>query len=278
MWRLTSGGSSSTPQAGATQQSSTGALNNLLCLPKFLVSHLRSAPPPFFDPAPPPPPPKDDRPVTAPTPTTTPYAWVVPEPAPVLEAFLALIYPRGTFEAPLTSLELTGRVVRAALGYQSAKALQTARERMGMFIDRQSVEVFAMASFFKFSDLVKLASQKAIGIPPSSWGVESRVLMGKRALAGLEELQETRMAGLREILGRSMETDAHTAGCARRGDLEEVWRRKVGEVETGLRPDNDLFELLAIDLRGKHCGDCLVLLGTTIQRCLYEARELPRSV
>jgi len=155
-----------------------------------------------------------------------------------------------------------------------------ARERMSCFIKDEPVQVFAMASFFKFSDLAKLASQKALGVPLDDWGMDDRVLMGKSALSKLEELQKMRMEGLRGILGRSnsMEVDQHSQSCFKRGMVEELWRGKVREVGIGLKPDSDLFELLAIDLRGDHCGDCLVMLGMTIQKCLYAATELPKSV
>ena len=240
-----------------------------------------STPPPGID-DPPRLPPKDSPAVTAPTPTTTPFTWVVPETALVLEALLSLIYPRGTFtsspEALLTSLELTGRVIRAALGYQSAKALTIARDRMSDFVESSPVDVYAMASFFKFTDLAKLASQRALRVPISSWTNDSRLLMSKTALSRLEELQESRLAGLHGILGRSLEMDEHSAGCVRRGMIEEVWKRKVEQVERTLTPDSELIELLNIDLRGGHCGDCLVQLGKTIQSCLYEAREMPRSI
>ncbi len=135
-----------------------------------------------------------------------------------------------------------------------------------------------MACFFKFTDLAKIASIKAIGVPSDEWGQESRTLMGKRATARLENLQMTHLIALREILGQEMEMDEHSAGCGRRGMVEEVWKRKVTEVEGHLTPESELFELLDIDLRGGHCGECFVLLGTTIQRCLYKAKELPRSV
>ena len=242
-----------------------------------------SPPPPTFDDRPVPPP-KDSPTVTAPTPTTTPYTWVVPETAPVLEAYLSLIYPRGTFtsspEALLISLELTSRVIRAALGYQSAKALTLARDRLGDFIDSSPVDVYAMASFFKFTDLAKLASHRALRVPISSWtdSAAAGLLMSKTAWSRLEELRKTRMAGLQGILGRELEVDEHSAGCVRRGMIDEVWKRKVEQVQSALAPDSELIELLNIDLRGGHCGDCLVQLGKTIQSCLYEARELPRSI
>lgn len=295
VWRLNSANPTLPPQsqftshqAPPTGTAGTGAttLNNLLCLPKLLASHLRSSSCPSIDQGPdrpPAPPPKDSNsPVTAPTPTSNPYTWAVPETSPVLLAFLSLIYPKGTFtaapETPLSSLELTSRVVRAALGYQSSKALGLARDRLYGFIHAQPVEVYSMASFFRFADLARLASQKAMSIPSSSWGNDSRVLMGKSALSRLEELQNTRLAGLREILARPMEADQHSAGCVRRGMVEDVWTRKVREVVASLTPESELLELLNIDLRGGHCGDCLVQLGTTIQRCLYAAKELPQSV
>ena len=288
VWRLNGDHPTTIPNPHAeARQPPSGALNHLLCLPKLLASHLRSsssasAQPPPFDEIPPALPPKDNICVTAPTPTSSPYTWAVPETSAVLEAFLSLIYPCGTFtshpETPLSSLELTGRVVRAALGYQSAKALNIARDHMHGFVDAQPVEVYAMAAFFKFTDLARLASTRAIGVTSAQWGEDSRVLMGRSGAAKLEELQATRLAGLREILERPLEVDGHSSTCVRRGMMEDVWTRKEREVLESLSPSSELLELLAIDLRGGHCGDCLVQLGQTIQRCLYQARELPRSI
>ena len=229
---------------------------------------------------PPPLPPKDI--VTAPTPTTNPYTWVVPETAQILTAFLALIYPRGTFTpAPntlLASLEVTGRVIRASLGYQSAKALNAARDRMSDFIDTQPLETYAMASFFKFTDLAKLASMKALAIPAREWPLDVRNLMGKTAAKRLEMIQNTRLQGLQTILTKPPLADEHSEQCCRRDLMATVWAEKAASVLQSLSPDSELLELLAIDLRSEHCGDCLVLLGSTIQQSIYEARDLPRSI
>lgn len=224
-------------------------------------------------------PPKD---VTAPTPTTNPYTWVVPESSAVLEAFLSLIYPRGTFTssptALLTDLDITARVARAALGYQSQRGLNLARDRMADFIPSDPVGVYAMAYFFRFTDLAKMASERAVAVPRAEWPRDARALMGRQGVAKLEALQSARLSGLQTFLNRAIEADGHSAACVRRPMIEELWTRKRDEVLRDLKPESELFDLLSLDLRGGHCGDCMILLGTTIKKCLTAARELPRTV
>ncbi|OCF41428.1 hypothetical protein I317_04729 [Kwoniella heveanensis CBS 569] len=304
-------------QAQATRPISSAtanSLNNLLCLPKILAGTLSRAspapapshmhtqmavppPPPSSVPSyeeisPPPPPPKDAV-VTAPTPTTSPYTWAVPETSHILAAFLSLIYPRGCITSHpddlLTSLEITGRVVRAAMGYQSAKALTLARDRLGAWIESQPVETYAMASFFKFADLAKLASMRALAVPSEQWPEDAKVLMGRTATGRLLQLQRTRVEGLCTILSKEMEIDAHSEGCAFSAMTKDVWTRMTGELRERVGAGSELFELLEVDLslamglggagsRKAACGECLVLLGKSIQRCLYEARDLPKSI
>lgn len=279
-----------------------GALNNLLCLPKYIASHLRSGPtattnsdsthetspllapsgggePMSYDEQPPTPPPKD---ISAPTPTTNPYTWIVPESSAVLASFLSLIYPRGTFSSTLSqalpTLEITGRVIRAAMGYQSSKALNIARDRLSAFILAEPVDTYAMACFFKFADLARLASRHAVAVPTDQWTSDARGLMGRSGVKNLSDLRELRLAGLRGILNRRIECDAHSDDCVRRGMMEEVWRLKVESLKAELQPESDLLELLEIDLRGGHCGGCLVLLGQTIQQCLLAAKDLPTTI
>lgn len=296
----------------STVNEAAGAINGLFCLPKFITSHLRGASP--LAPAPPhrhapdtvpllssecvtradhdgegldsvpydrppPPPPKD---ITAPTPTTSPYTWAVPEHSSVLASFLSLIYPRGTFAVPaeesMPTLDVTSRVIRAAMGYQSSKALSLARDRLHAFATLQPIETYALAYFFKFTDLARLASPMAIAIHPDAWSSESKGLMGKSGVRDLLRLRESRLAGLRGVLNAPMEVDPHSEHCVRRAMIQEVWEKKVAAVKDGLQPQSDLLELLEVDLRGGHCGDCLVLLGATIQRCLLAARDLPKTI
>ncbi|WVQ98848.1 hypothetical protein IAU59_005979 [Kwoniella sp. CBS 9459] len=282
--------------------STASSLNNLLCLPKILASTLSRAPPahvhhradapaapatpvPSYDEvAPPPPPPKDI--VTAPTPTSSPYTWAVPETSHILAAFLSIIYPRGCITSHpndmLSSLEITGRVVRAALGYQSAKALTVARDRLGVWTESHPVETYAMASFFKFTDLAKLASMRALAIPSAQWPEDAKVLMGRSATAKLVQLQSSRLDGLRTILmTNGLEQDAHSEGCAYSALTGAVWERMTTELMGRIRPESELFELLEVELGSGGtggCGECLVLLGKSIQRCLYEARALPTTI
>lgn len=226
-------------------------------------------------------PPKDTI-VTAPTPTSSPYTWAVPESSAVLAAFLYLIYPRGTFSVSiadaLPTLELTGRVIRAAMGYQSSKGLATARDRLMSFIETQPLEVYAMSCFFKFTDLAKLSSTSAMAFPPSAWNKEVRALMGKNGMKNLEQLQQRRIIGLKSILHGEMEGDGHSDGCVRPKMMEQLWKDRVTRLAEQLQPESELMELLEMDLRGGHCGDCLTLMGKTVKRCLVQARDLPRTV
>ena len=302
----------STPPQQHTVNTAAGALNNLLCLPKSITSHLRAASPSAPAPTqqarpdtisllsthghstcsdvddsmesdsydrPPPLPPKD---VTAPTPTTSPYTWAVPEHSSILASFLSLIYPRGTFaitvEDSMPTLDVTSRVIRAAMGYQSSKAVSLARNRLYAFAAAEPVETYAMACFFKFRDLARLTSQAAIALHPEAWSSETKALMGKSGARDLMQLRESRMAGLRGILNGPMESDAHSGTCMRKAMIQELWDRKVAAMKEDLQPQSDLLELLEVDLRGGHCGDCLVLLGSTIQRCLLAAQDLPKSI
>ncbi|WVN86784.1 uncharacterized protein L203_101956 [Cryptococcus depauperatus CBS 7841] len=301
----------------APREHDTSALSNFLCLPKLIASHLSRSPaaasliashqfqttaapdsqthshaaanvngvsspdslPPPFEDLPPPLPPKD---ITAPTPTLSPYTWAVPESSLVLTAFLSLIYPPGVISSTptsfLKSLELTGRVTRAALGYQSAKALSIARDHMVTWIDEQPVQVYAMASFFKFGDLARLASMKAMKAQPSQWPEDAKVLMGRSAAKRLVNLRNSRLIALKDILAKPMEEDEHAHTCVRYPMAKDLWTKMTNELSGIVGAESELIELLNVDLRGGHCGECLVLLGRSVQRCLYEAKELPQMI
>ncbi|WVQ71718.1 hypothetical protein IAR50_001259 [Cryptococcus sp. DSM 104548] len=307
VWRLNAQPPATSVNAASAhrpRETAVSPLSNLLCLPKLLASHLSrspaaanllaqhqmaqarahpsdtpSSPPPAFDDLPPPLPPKD---ITAPTPTSSPYIWAVPETSLILTAFLSLMYPPGVISPSptslLTSLDLTGRVARAALGYQSAKVLSMARDKMADWVDSEPVQVYSMASFFKFGDLAKLASTRAVGIPMEDWPEDAKVLMGRTAAGRLLDLQHSRKTGLKEILSKPMEEDAHCDSCVRYPMAREVWQRMTEQLAARVGAESDLIELLNVDLRGGHCGECLVLLGRSVQRCLYEAKELPRMI
>ncbi|WRT67250.1 uncharacterized protein IL334_004217 [Kwoniella shivajii] len=273
-----------------TPRTTTQGLNSLFCLPKIIVNTLSRnsvsaspcPPPPAFEnhSLPPPLPPKDN--VTAPTPTSSPYTWVVPESSTVLVAFLSLIYPRGIItRSPndlLDSLEITSKVVRASLGYQSSKALNISRDRLSHWMIEQPIETYSMASFFKFNDLIKLSSSYALSIPPERWSEETNHIMGRKACNKLIDLQHTRLEGLKSILNNPMERDEHSCGCVRFKMAEQVWISMTKHLKEDLKPEMELLELLQVDLRGGHCGDCLVLLGKSIQKAILEAKELPKSL
>lgn len=250
-------------------------------------------PPPAFSATPTTFPPKDQisQPVNAPTPTTSPFTWLVPEPSSILSAFLSLIYPRGTFTARpidlLTTPDITGRVIRAALGYQSTKAMTLARDHLSQpdWIIEYPLDVYSLACFFKFGDLARLASGPAVRCgTPSDWN-SHRPVMGRSGLAKLLHLRTARVDGLRSILGQGLEEDGHTVQCPAFASLCEIWEVKVGQLRDDLETsggvgDCDLLELLDVDLSGNQggCGGCLVSLGKTIQRCLVEARDLPTTI
>lgn len=139
------------------------------------------------------------------------------------------------------------------------------------------IDTYAMACFFKFTDLAKMASTHAMTIPPNEWSTESRSLMGRSGVRALEGLQNARMEGLRAILSKEVKEDEHSGECVRTGMMKNVWDLKRGEVMANLKLGSELLELLEVDLRGGHCGDCLVLLGATIQESIYQARDLPKS-
>jgi len=136
-----------------------------------------------------------------------------------------------------------------------------------------------MACFFKFTDLARIASQHAIAVHPDEWSKEAKSTMGRTGLKHLLQLREIRMAGLRGILNGHVESDEHhSSACVRRGMIELLWRQRADQVKEHLEANSELLELLEIDLRGGHCGDCLVNLGTTIQRCILAARDLPKTI
>ncbi|WVW82944.1 hypothetical protein I302_104959 [Kwoniella bestiolae CBS 10118] len=288
------------PRNSQRISTSFNGFNNLRCLPKIIANTLSrnpiSLPPtvplPAIEELPPPLPPKDI--VTAPTPTSSPYTWVVPETSTVLLAFLSLIYPRGVItprddpDGLLNSLELTGRVVRASLGYQSSKALTKARDRLSHWVEKLPIETYSMACFFKFNDLIKLSSYHAVKVPFSAWPEDAKVLMGRSAVNRLMELQNYRLEGLDQILARplvldNIDDDHHSVTCGNIGNLQDLWQGITGRLRGELKPDMELFELLQLDLGGGGgdlggCAMCLAVLGRNVQRCLLEARELPRSL
>jgi hypothetical protein len=127
----------------------------------------------------------------------------------ILTAFLSLIYPRGTIlstpTAGLETIDITGRVIRAALGYQSTKALTLARDHLSQqrWLTNNPLEVYLMACFYKFGDLAKLASFYAIKVPKEDWQ-SHRSVMGRTGLDQLAMLYDTRLQGLCGILDRSL--------------------------------------------------------------------------
>ncbi|WWC89898.1 uncharacterized protein L201_004827 [Kwoniella dendrophila CBS 6074] len=238
------------------------------------------------DERPPPVPPKDH--VIAPTPTSSPYVWVVPESSYVLMAFLSLIYPPGIIARDpdddlLNSLEITSKVIRASLGYQSFKALNKSRNQLSKFIKENPIDVYALSCFFKFEDLIKLSSIECLKIPFKFWSEESKLLMGKSNQKILIKLQELRLNGLKTILSKNrlLEIDNHLLNCENKYKLGEKWNQITETISDIITPDSDLLELLEIDLSNEdigNCPKCLNSLGKNTQRCLIQARELPRSL
>jgi len=184
---------------------------------------------------------------------------------------------------------MTGRVIRAALGYQSTKALTMARDHLSRndWLIEKPLEVYSMACFFKFSDLAKLASGHAVKRPTEEW-VLHRGVMGRTGMEKLEQLYRARMEGLYDILNHSLEFDfeagtgegegRHGCECGDMRRMESMWDAKVDQVKSTLGAGSELLELLEVDLRGGWCEGCLVMLGRNIQKCIVEARSLPTSI
>jgi len=176
---------------------------------------------------------------------------------------------------------MTGRVIRAALGYQSTKALTMARDHLSRndWLIEKPLEVYSMACFFKFSDLAKLASGHAVKRPTEEW-VLHRGVMGRTGMEKLEQLYHTRMEGLYDILDHSLEFEASDGGheCGDMRRMESMWAAKVDQVKSNFGAGSELLELLEVDLRGGWCEGCLVMLGRNIQKCIVEARSLPTSI
>ncbi|KAL7423990.1 hypothetical protein Q5752_001575 [Cryptotrichosporon argae] len=225
------------------------------------------------------------RDVTAPTPTRNPYTWTVPEPSTILLAFLSLVYPAQSValtaeaRAAFESVDALGRLARAALGYQAARALGAVRERLARLLPAHPLAVYATATFFKFADLAVLASAPAAAADPAAWGDAARTLMGRHGAARLLALRQARLAALAHILeSNDLPADAHGVTCPRRPMADQLWEQTRRTVAEQLRPDSELVELLGADVRGGHCGDCLALVGATAQRCMLLARDVPRTI
>ena len=285
------GEASYTPTGGRTS-SAPSSFTSLFRLPKLVANilpqrplttseghiGLPSPPPNAADNTQPPSPPPKAAP-QAPTPTTSPLNWQVPETAEVLLAFLALIYPPGYITgAPVSSVNMARKVIRAALGYQSTKALATARARLGEFMTADPVGVYATARLYHFHELAVIASTTAMAVDPDEWSEEDAKLMGRAGRRALRELRDGRLKALKAVLAKPMEADVHTGGCVRREMMERVWHGHVEAVCEALKAYSDLLEILDVDVRGGHCGDCLILLGRTMKRCVREASQLSKTI
>lgn len=239
--------------------------------------------------APPPPPP------CAPTPTTSPYVWTVPEPSSILYAFLCLIYPAGILgPAPtfgLNNIDTCTKVLRAAMGYQSNKAISLARAHLWGYLyrledegekdrfyaaqsqqrggrsvfdksprdelrdcerkrtlDRQAIRVYALASYFKFTDLAVLASKTACRVPRDEWSRADVSMMGRRAATRLMKLQEARRdmicrkleAAQKENIMQSACSCAHPeqdGECGEREMMRQVWAARCAQVAEAVEED-----------------------------------------
>jgi hypothetical protein len=146
-----------------------------------------------------------------------------------------------------------------------------------------------MACFFKFGDLAKLASYHAREVSRQTWRGDSRALMGRGGMDSLVQLQKKRKDGYRLILERSlrMEEDDHCHDCESWVMMKGMWEKRVQEVMNGLEGSeegveggqNPLKSLLQLELTGGgYCGECISLMGRTIQMCLMEGERLPQCV
>ena len=200
----------------------------------------------------------------------------------------------------MDSIDTTARVIRAALGYQSTKALTLARDHLSRrdWLEERPLEVYSMACFFKFSDLAKLSSGLAVKRPMEEWHVH-RAVMGRTGMEKLHELHDMRLEGLFAILDKSLSFEASEvsewsegtggiegSGGSRGGEhacqdtsrMRHMWSTKVEHLKTTLGAGSELLELLEIDLRGGWCEGCLVKLGRNIQWCIVQARSLPQTI
>ena len=226
---------------------------------------------------PPTPPTKDD--VSAPTPTTSPYVWLVPETSGVLLAFLALIYPSLAVSgsAPLTSTHAIGRVIRAAMGYQSTRAINRARTRLAEQVDIDPVGVYAMASFFNFAELAKLASMQAASVSEDQWTEADVRVMGTTARRALCDLQCTRREGLANVLTTPMAVDEHSLSCSGMTQVQTIWREHAARL-VNVPQGQQIAEMLNVNIESVQCASCLKAVGQMVRHCVVALEQLPRSV
>lgn len=171
------------------------------------------------------------------------------------------------------------------MGYQSSKALAFARDRLGEWVRERPVDVYAMASFFKFADLAILASQYAMKIDRNDWGQEAVKMMGRTAAARLVELQERRVAGLKEILDKALQEDDHSIDCGMNQMMSQAWSERCKAIQQEVSAATDLVDLLNTDFSAlqasqghQTCGQCLVLFGKSVRRSVLAAQALPTNI
>lgn len=81
--------------------------------------------------------------------------------------------------------------------------------------------------------------------------------MGRTSASKLVALHSARLSGLKQILNGPMEEDEHAHTCVRFPMARDVWKRMAEEISKTVCADSDLIEMLDVDLRGGHCGECL---------------------
>jgi len=74
------------------------------------------------------------------------------------------------------------------------------------------------------------------------------------------------------------EFKGHVTGCAGFEAARKIWAKQVGKIKANLGPGEDLLDLTRMDARGSQCGECLMILGENVGRCLGEAKDLPKSI
>lgn len=169
------------------------------------------------------------------------------------------------------------------MGYQSAKALSLTRDRLSVWVIERPVDIYAMASFFKFTDLAILSSQYAMKIPQGQWSEESVKMMGRTSAARLRNLRQRRVMGLKMILEGNMEMDDHSSQCGLGIQMQGMWKERCIALSGDIGPESGLGELLETALlaavgQDQACGQCLVLFGRSVRRCMLSAQELPVSI
>lgn len=199
----------------------------------------------------------------------------------------------------------------ASVQQQQARTVfgPTPREAMHAFerrrtLDRQAVRVYALASYFKFTDLAIVASQTAFRVPRDEWSRSDVAMMGRTAAGRLVRLQEARRdavshtleAAQREQIMQSqcVAAPGSNVGCDAREGMKQVWSTRcaqvseaVDEAEGSLDAETvgkmllDPVDATALGAAGQSqagCVGCMQEYGRCVGLVLGVLRGMPESV